>query len=195
MIFMTGEPIVVLLLGQEWRPAGIATQAMAGMGLGWALCSVAAEAAKGAGKSSLLTWLAALHLGLGPPIVLLLLPYGLVGVGVAISITHLAIGIVSVILARPIVGVSFRDIGGCLAPPTLSAMIAVVVALPVKHMLLGSEDLALLPGLSSVIAVGLLFAAVYLGALRVISPTWFRAIHQGVRQVLTAATRRRLEDG
>ena len=34
---VSAEPVVVLLLGEEWRAAGAATAAMAGIGLGVAL--------------------------------------------------------------------------------------------------------------------------------------------------------------
>ena len=97
---VVGEPVVVLLLGEEWRAAGAATAAMAGLGLGVALLSATAEAIKGAGRSSLLNWLTAIGLGLGLPLVVLLLPFGLVGVGIAISAAYLVVGFVSVELAR-----------------------------------------------------------------------------------------------
>ena len=40
---------------------------------------------------------------------MLLLPFGLVGVGIAVSVTYLVVGFVSVELARPVVDVSFRE--------------------------------------------------------------------------------------
>ena len=79
LLVVAGQPVVVLLLGEEWRPAGAAAAAMAGIGLGMALDSVGWEAIKGAGRSSLLNWLTALHVGLGLPLIVLLLPFGLVG--------------------------------------------------------------------------------------------------------------------
>ena len=79
LLVVAGQPVVVLLLGEVWRPAGAAAAAMAGIGLGTALDSVGWEAIKGAGRSSLLNWLTALHVGLGLPLIVLLLPFGLVG--------------------------------------------------------------------------------------------------------------------
>ena len=67
LLVVVGQPVVVLLLGEEWRSAGAATAAMAGIGLGTALVSVGGEAIKGAGRSSLLNWMTALSLGLGLP--------------------------------------------------------------------------------------------------------------------------------
>ena len=93
LLVVTGQPVVVLLLGEEWRSAGAAAAAMAGIGLGVALSSVTSEAIKGAGRSSLLNWLTALNIGLGLPLIVLLLPFGLVGVGIAISVTYLVVGL------------------------------------------------------------------------------------------------------
>ena len=190
IMILTGEPIMVLLLGEVWRPAGIATAAMAGMGLGLALCSASAEAMKGAGKSSPLIWLAAINLP-GLLIVLLAVPYGLVGVGVAVSITHLVAGFVSVALAKPIVKVSYRQIGRCLAPTALSALVALGVAMAAKHFLIPSGDLALLPGLASVVTLCLLFMAVYFAGLRLLSPSRYYAVHHLIGRALTSVKGRR----
>ena len=43
MLVVAGESVVVLLLGEEWRPAGAAAAALAGIGLGVALIAVTAE--------------------------------------------------------------------------------------------------------------------------------------------------------
>ena len=99
LLVVVGQPVVVLLLGEEWRSAGAAAAAMAGVGLGTALLAVAREAIKGAGRSSLLNWSTALSLVVGLPLIVLLLPFGLVGVGIAISVTYLVVGLVSVELA------------------------------------------------------------------------------------------------
>ena len=64
-----------------------------------------------------------------------MLPYGLVGVGIAVSVTHLVLGITSLILVRPIVGVSYREIGACLAPSTLAAVVALGALMPLKYVL------------------------------------------------------------
>ena len=66
LLVVVGQPVVVLLLGEDWRSAGGAAAAMVGVGLGTALTSVCWEAIKGAGRSSLLNWLTVLGLCLGP---------------------------------------------------------------------------------------------------------------------------------
>ena len=174
-----GEPVVVLLLGEEWRAAGAGTAAMAGLGLGVALLSASAEAIKGAGRSSLLNWLSAISLGLGVPLVVLLLPFGLVGVGIAISVSHLVVGFVGVELARSVVGASRRETARCLWPTTLSAAVAFAVVLPLERVVVRSDHHSVLPGVSWIVVECMLFALVYIGALRLISPSRYRSVLDG----------------
>jgi PST family polysaccharide transporter len=183
---VVGEPAVVLLLGEKWRSAGAATAAMAGIGLGMALTTVAENAIKGAGRSSLLHWITALNLGLGVGLVVLLLPYGLVGVGIAISVTYLVVGCLSVELARSVVSASLRDIVSCLAPSTLSALLAFAVVLPLERLIVQSDKNVELLGLASVVGECLLFALVYLCVLRLVSPTRFRSVRSVAHRAVAA---------
>jgi len=184
LLLAVGQPVVVLLLGEKWRAAGAAASAMAGIGLGAALSSVAAEAVKGAGRSRLLNWLTAINVGLGLPLIVLLLPFGLVGVGVAISVTYMVCGFVTLVAARSVVGVSVRDTIACVMPSTLSALIALGVVMPLERFVVRSDQHPALLGLASIIAECVLFSVVYIGALRLISPTWYGSIHDVVVRVL-----------
>jgi O-antigen/teichoic acid export membrane protein len=184
LLVAVGQPVVVLLLGEKWRAAGAAASAMGGIGLGWVLYSVAGEAVKGAGRSRLLNWLTAILVGLGLPLIVLLLPFGLVGVGVAISVTYMVAGFVSLVLARSVVGVSVRDTIACVMPSTLSALIALGVVMPLERFVVRSDRYPGLLGFASIIAECVLFSVVYIGALRLISPTWYGSIRDVVVGVL-----------
>jgi len=185
---VVGEPVVVLLLGEAWRAAGAATAAMAGLGLGVALLSATAEAIKGAGRSSLLNWLTAIGLGLGLSLVVLLLPFGVVGVGIAISATYLVVGFVSVGLAGSVVGASRRETAACLWPTTLSAAVAFAVVLPLERFVVRSDHYPVLPGLAWIVVECMLFALVYIGALRLISPSRYRSVRDAVGRALAKVT-------
>jgi O-antigen/teichoic acid export membrane protein len=177
LLVVAGEPIVVLLLGPEWRPAGSATAAMAGIGVGVGLTSVAWEAIKGAGRSSLLNWVTGLSLVLVLPLIVVLLPLGLVGVGIAISAMHLVIGCVTVEIARRVVGASAREAMRCLIPATISAATALTVVLPLERLLIAADTHGTLAGLAMVVGECLLFVAVYLGVLKVVGPHQYRSVH------------------
>jgi PST family polysaccharide transporter len=195
LMVLLGEPIVVIMLGHQWQPAGQATGAMAGMGLGWALCSVGAEAIKGAGRSALLTWLAVLHLAIGIPAVLLLLPFGLSSVCIAVSITHLTIGAVAIGLARGVVGVPHRDIWACLTAPTLAGVIGLAVIFPVKHIILPSDQPALLAGIGAVLALTLLYLVVYGICMRTLAAVWYQPLRHAAETGIRSLTGRREKTG
>lgn len=175
LLVVAGEPVVVLLLGDEWRAAGTATSAMAGIGLGIALTSVGWEAIKGAGRSSLLNWLTGLSLVLVVPLILILIPFGLVGVGIAISTMHLVIGCGTVEVARRVVGISYREIFSCLVPSTVSALVALAAVLPMERLVVHADRHATATGLALVVAECLVFAIVYLGVLRLVAPDQYRS--------------------
>ena len=185
---VVGQPVVVLLLGEEWRSAGAATAAMSGIGLGVALCSATAEAMKGAGRSSLLNWMTALSLVLGLPLIVLLLPFGLVGVGIALSATYLVVGFVSVELARSVVGTSRRETVACLWPTTLSAVVAFAVLLPLERLVVRSDHYPALPGLAWIFGECMLFLLVYIGALRLTSPSRYRSVRDVVGRTVAKVT-------
>ena len=185
MSIVAGPPIVVLLLGEEWRAAGAATAAMAGLGLGSALGALGWEAIKGAGRTSLLNWLTALLLVLGLGLFVLALPFGLVGVGIAISVAYLIIGCVTVEFARSVIGVSFRETAACLAPPAVSASVAFAVVFPLERIIVRSDNFSELAGLASVVAECALFGLVYLGVLRVASPNRFLSVKRVVERAVS----------
>lgn len=173
LMVVIAEPVVVLMLGEQWRAAGHATAAMAGIGLGAAFNAVAGEAIKGAGRSALLNWSPALCLGLGVPLILLLVPFGLVGVGVAISVTAVVMGMVNVELARGVVGATRREVCARLAPTTLAAILALGALWPLEHIVVRSDSRPAYLGLAFVVAECLVFAFVYLLVLRLISPHYY----------------------
>ena len=115
---------------------------------------------------------------------MLLLPFGLVGVGVALSVTYMVFGFVSLVLARSVVGVSVRDTIACVMPSTVSALIALGVVMPLERFVVRSDRYPGLLGLASIIAECVLFSVVYIGALRLISPTWYGSIRDVVVRVL-----------
>ena len=162
----------------RWRESGWARRSLS---VGW-------EAIKGAGRSSLLNWLTVLGLVLGVGLIVLLLPFGLVGVGIAISVTYLVVGFVTVELARSVVDASFRDIVARLAPSTLSALLAFAVVFPLERLFVRSDQYIVPLGLASVVAECLLFALVYLGVLRLVSPTRYRSVRDVAERAVSEAS-------
>lgn len=183
LIIALGEPAVVVVFGSRWREAGLVVVAMAGLGLGKAWMSVSEEAIKGAGRTKLLNWqtLTEVLLGIGLMVVLVE-TIGLVGVGLATSITALVVGVLVVGLARSVVGVPLRRLFAAIGPPLPAAAVAFVVTFVLEHSVLHSAEHSILTGLLFLVSDTLLFAVIYLFALALLAPTMMRDLSRiGVR--------------
>lgn len=178
MIVAVGQPLVVIVLGEEWRGAGPALVAMAGLALGKAVTTVSEEAIKGAGRTTLLNWYTLLETTLAIVLLMVLIyPLGLVGIGLSISLTSLAVGTFVAALAGPVVGVVKRESLAAVVPPILSAVLAGAVAVPLEHMVLRSDRHGLWIGLGFVTLDGIVFLLLYLLALRLIAPRTFAEVN------------------
>jgi O-antigen/teichoic acid export membrane protein len=176
-----GVPLVVVLLGEPWRGAGVAAVAMAGFGLGEAINSVTGESMKGAGRSQLLNWMTATGVGVGMVALLALLPLGLVGIGLAISLGALSAGVLGLFLAAPVVGVTAAEILGRMVPPVVASLAAMAVIAPLEHLVLQSDQRGLAAGLGLLAVDALGFALIYLAAMRVIAPSTIAVLTGAVR--------------
>ncbi|MFF2107819.1 oligosaccharide flippase family protein [Rhodococcus koreensis] len=179
-----GEPLAVLVLGEPWRGAGVALVAMSGFGLGEAMNSVSAESMKGAGRADRINWMILAGLLSGIPLLMLLLPFGLAGVGLSISVSAVVVGVTGLVLARPIVGVSFREIAERLAPPMVASAVAFALIAPLEHFVMHSDQLPTAVGLGVIALEGLGFLVLYLGALRVVAPTTTAEIGRALARTL-----------
>jgi len=184
LLVALGEPIVVVLLGERWRPAGVLLVAMAGYGLGEAMNSVSAEAMKGAGRSDRLNWMTAANFVLGLGLLLLLLPLGLVGVGLAVTVTSVLVGGTGLWLARPVIGVTVREIARELVPPVGSALVALAVVGPLEHLVLHADQRSLPTAIGLLAVEAALFGVLYLGTIRVVAPGRIAVLRDGVQSFL-----------
>ena len=163
-----GEQAVLVVLGHPWRDAGLFLVALAGSGLGLALQAVANEAIKAAGRSALFHWTSATELVLGVGLVIVLLPWGLVGVGLAISVTEITCGIVLLALAKPIVGYRFGSIVRILAPPAVAASVGLATVLVLSRVFASPVALPTVTALGVLVALALSLVMSYLATLAVL---------------------------
>jgi PST family polysaccharide transporter len=177
MIVAVGQPLVVIVLGEQWRGAGSALVAMAGLALGKAATTVSEEAIKGAGRTRLLNWYTLTETTLAVVLlVVLIYPFGLIGVGLSISLTAVAVGILVTSLAAPVVGVSRHQIIAATAPSIASALVGGAVVFPLEHFIFHSDGHGLWGGLALVTLDGLVFLLLYALAIRIIAPATFREL-------------------
>jgi PST family polysaccharide transporter len=182
LMVVIGEPMTTLLLGPQWQGAGVALMAMAGFGPGVALSAVATEAIKGYGRSHLLNWVTGASLVVGLGTLVALLPLGLVGVGLAISIDSLVCGLLTLQLARRVVQVSLKDIIRCLVPPVLATVVAVGAIGPLEHLVFSSETQHPVVGLPILLGQGVGFAGVFMLVMVVLAPQQLAALTAAIRQ-------------
>ncbi|WP_433783518.1 oligosaccharide flippase family protein [Actinomycetospora sp. CA-101289] len=165
-----GGPAIVVLLGEQWAPAGLFVAAMAGFGPGTALNAVGVESIKGAGQSRRLHWVTGTSLVVGIGGLVALLPLGLLGVGLAVSLEGLVAGILTLALARPLVHVSWLQLGRVLLPPLVAAAIAGTATWALETQVLASGSRGIVVGLLFLLVDGLVFLVAYLAVLGVLAP-------------------------
>lgn len=180
LMVVLGEPAVVQLLGDRWREAGITLAVLAGYGLGEALTAVAGEAIKGSGRSRLLNVVTAVNMVSGVTLLLVLLPWGLIGVGAAISASTMLMGIVAVAVANRMVEVGTGEIVRRLLPPFGCGVVAVAVVWPLDRIALGAGAASTPAGIGLLLVETVVFGAVYLAAAMVLAPATAREVLGGL---------------
>ncbi|RTL62000.1 MAG: hypothetical protein EKK42_32955 [Pseudonocardiaceae bacterium] len=176
LMIAIGEPAVVVLLGEKWREAGVALMVMSGYGVGIALQAVGSEVIKAVGASKLLNWTTATSLVLGIGSLIALLPLGLVGVGIAMSITEIAVGIVVLILSRRVVKFSIPRLAWMLVPPAIAAAVAMAAVWWLDRNVFGADEHGVILGILLLILETIIFALIYLAVLTVIAPKLGRSL-------------------
>jgi PST family polysaccharide transporter len=188
-----GQPLIVVLLGEQWRPAGLFVAAMAGYGPGTAMSAIGYESIKGAGQSKKLNWLTGITLVVGLGGLLLLIPLGLVGVGLAASIEGVVSGLAGLLLARRLAGVSLRDLTGVLLPPLVAAAVAGGLVGFLEHGFVHSDQRPTVVALILLAAEGMLLLGIFVGLLFVMAPNTVRELRDGLLR--RAGRGRRDDDG
>jgi PST family polysaccharide transporter len=189
VLVAVGEQLAVLLLGEPWRGAGVAVTAMAGVGLGQALSAVSVEVLKGTGRSERINWMTASGLLAGLGLVLLLVPFGLFGVGLAVSGTAVVVGLVGLSSIRDVVGVTGLGLLRLLLPPAAAAVVATTVVAIAEHVLLRADVWPV--GLGLVIITGevIVLGVAYIGLLALVAPEPAGRLLAAVRQQLAERMR------
>jgi O-antigen/teichoic acid export membrane protein len=183
-------PMVVVVLGEEWRGAGIVLLGMAGLGLGTAI-STSAEAIKGAGRTTLLNWVTGVEVVLGIGLLALLAwTAGLFGVGLAISLTSLASGVLLLAMARSVLGLAWGPVLGAVLPTVVAATLAGGLVLALESLVLDSAGRGLWVALAFLLLDGLAYLAAYVVLLRVLAPRAARTVAEAARPVVAKVLRR-----
>ncbi|GAA4914490.1 PST family polysaccharide transporter [Actinomycetospora succinea] len=185
LLVAIGEPLVVVALGEEWRGAGLVLMGMAAYGPGMALGSIGKEAIKGTGRSRLLNWITATSLVVTVIALFTLLPtLGLLGVGMAASAEAMAAGSLAIGIGMRVAGVRVRDALRVLLPVLVAGVVALVATSVLENGFFHSDQRPIIVGIGLLIVDVLVFAGLYLGLLRILSPSVSRELYAGVRSTI-----------
>ncbi|MCV7356205.1 lipopolysaccharide biosynthesis protein [Mycolicibacterium fluoranthenivorans] len=182
-VIAAGEPGVTVLLGEKWRGAGVMLVALAGIGPGVALMAVGMESIKGTGRTHLLNWVTLFTSVLGICLLFALLPLGLTGVGLALSLSSVVAGVLSLLLARPLAGVTFGELTSRLGPPVLVAAPAAIALGLLEHLVSHSDQRGFLAGVAVLLGEGVGYLMLYAAGLALFAPAAWRELSAVVRQV------------
>ncbi|MEZ0340649.1 oligosaccharide flippase family protein [Mycobacterium sp. pV006] len=187
-IVAAGEPLVTVLLGEKWRGAGFMLVALAGVGPGVALMAVGMESIKGVGCTRRLHWVTIVSTVLGISLLFGLLPMGLTGVGLALSASSLTAGVLSLLLARPLAGVSYGDLLHRLIPPLLVAAAPALALGVLEHTVAHSDERGFLLGVALMVGQGVGYLALYGAGLAAFVPAAWNELVSAVRQLRRRGT-------
>ncbi|MGE2834262.1 oligosaccharide flippase family protein [Mycobacterium sp. SMC-4] len=182
-IVAVGEPLVTVLLGEKWRGAGVMLVALAGTGPGVALTAIGLESIKGLGRTRLLHWVTIVGTVLGIGLLFALLPLGLTGVGLALSVSSVAAGLLSLLLARRPAGVTMGELIARLIPPVIVAAPPAVALFLMEHLVAHSDQRGFLLGTTILLMEAVGYLVLYGMCLALLAPASWRQISSVVRQM------------
>lgn len=184
LVVALGEPAAVVLLGQRWQLAGEFMVAMAGYGAGVAVQAVAMEVIRGSGRSSLLNGVSAVQLVLGVGLVFAVIPYGLVAVGLAISVSQVVVAALVLALARSVLPFTAGELARRLVPTAVAASVALAVVGPLEWYVGRAGERGTLVGLVVLLGETLLFVLVHVAVMCVLDRAALQELLAGARRTI-----------
>jgi PST family polysaccharide transporter len=134
-----GEPLVVLLFGEPWRQAGVAVMAMFALSAGRAFDSLASEVWKASGRPHMLPRLHLVSVLLSATFMVLLMPFELVGVAIAVSISSIGVATYAIISVRTALDLALARMLAEIWPPVVASGLMVAVVYPLEQIAASGE--------------------------------------------------------
>lgn len=176
-----GTPLVVLLLGERWRPAGAALMALCVASAIGPAGSFAAESVKGAGRPDVLPVLHLLNAVLVIGFMLALAPFGLVGIAAGVSAGTVAATAFSLWRITRVLHLSGRRTVGAIWPPCVAAVLMIGVLFPLDRFVVHAERHGIVAGLALLVSEALVGLVVYLAVLTPLAPKTAAELREATR--------------
>jgi PST family polysaccharide transporter len=184
LLIPLGTPAVVLVFGERWREAGYGAMALGVFCAARGLDSIASEAWKASGRPDMLPRMHAVSLLLTVLFVGALVPFGLVGVTIGMSLTALGVGVYAVRGMSRALGIALGDLLHEIWPPAIAAAVMAGALFPLEHLVVHADHHGTVGGLALLSLEALLGAIVYLAALSVLAPHSTTELADAVRRRL-----------
>ena len=190
LLIPLGLPLVVLLLGEQWRPAGSALAALSVASAPAAAGSVVASVLKAGGRPDALPRLHLVEAVVSIGLMLALLPFGLTAVALGFAL-GLAVGnVYAVVRTCRILGFDVRRIVRVAWAPYLAAATMIAVVLPLERLVVHAEDHTFVAGVLLLALEALVGLGVYVVYLVVVAPATAQEIARTARAVPWPSRRR-----
>jgi O-antigen/teichoic acid export membrane protein len=179
-----GTPLVVLVFGPEWREAGNGAAALGVYCAALSLDSLASEAWKSYGRPDMLPRMHGTSLVLTVVFIGVLLPFGLLGVTIAMSLSAVGVAAYAVRGMSRALGIPLKDLVSEIWPATVAAIVMAATLFPLEHLVVHAETHGRVIGLTLLCLQGLLGIAISLAVLAVVAPQSTREFMQAVRAAI-----------
>jgi len=186
-----GEPLLVLLLGEEWRAAGLALMAMFAYTSARCFDSLATEAVIAWGEPRVVARMHLIGLGLSAVLLVALLPFGLVGVAAGLSLSAVGVAVYAITAVCRRIELPLAVALAEMWPPAVAAAVMAGAMLALERTVLDADAHGIVEGVLLLALEVALGAVVYFGALALLRPSTVRDLLGGARR-LGDAIRRRL---
>ena len=187
-----GVPMVEIIFGPIWRPAGEALAAMCLLPAGGMLASIVSEALKAIGQPRYLTRMHLVTTAVTALSLLALYRFGLSAAAASVSIGAMVGGSYGLVLMHRVAGTPMGAMVAEVWPSAVAATVAALVLLPIQVFVVDAASHGDLLGLLLLVGEGLAFALVFVVALRLVAPKTGRELITTLRGLVgrIAALRR-----
>jgi PST family polysaccharide transporter len=189
-----GEPLMVTVFGEVWRPAGEALIAMCLYPAGGMLASVVSEALKAIGEPRLLTRMHAVTSGVTIVVMLALIPAGLTAVAAGLSVGAVAGGAYALVLARNTLEIPLHTMLAEVVPIAIAAILAALAVVPLELWVVDAASHSTLVAALLLVAEALAGLVVYVALLAMVAPAAAAELGDGARRATSRLARFRGPD-
>jgi PST family polysaccharide transporter len=176
-----GMSAVVLIFGEQWRQAGYGTMALGGACAALALDSIASEAWKAYGRPDMLPRMHGISLLLTAICVGALVPFGLVGVTIGISVSAIGVAAYAVRGMSSVMYIPIRRLLAEIWPPAVAAVVMAASLVCLEFLVVHADRRGTVAGLALLAGETLLGVTLYLGVMAVVASGTVRELLAALR--------------